>query len=151
MVLLITAGAFFLNFVLSSTGVNDVITDSIAGLDLPPVMTLCVIIVIYLALGCFMETLSLMVATTPIVVPVIVALGFDPVWFGVVFIILIEAALITPPIGVNLFVVQSVYRKAQFHEIARGALVFLFAMFVVIGILIAFPDLALWLPRTAFG
>src|SRR5690606_26939393 len=101
------------NFVLSSTGITATISNTIAGLDFPPVATLLIIITIYIVLGCFMETLTLMVATTPIVVPVIVALGYDPVWFGVLFMILIETALITPPIGMNLFVVQTVYPKAS--------------------------------------
>lgn len=145
MVMLIVVSAFFLNFVLSSTGLTATISNTIAGLDLPPLMTLLIIIGIYLILGCFMETLTLMVATTPIVVPVIVAIGYDPIWFGVLFMVLIEAALITPPIGMNLFVVQTIYPKATSWQVAKGAFPFLMAMFLMIGLLIAFPSLALGL------
>jgi len=105
------------------------------------------IVAFYLLLGCFMETLSLMIATTPIVVPIVVALGYDPVWFGVVFMILIEAALITPPIGVNLFVVQAVRGSGPFRDVAVGALPFLLMMVGMILLLLAVPDLALWLTR----
>jgi TRAP-type C4-dicarboxylate transport system permease large subunit len=94
----------------------------------------------------FMETLSLMIATTPIVVPVIIALGFDQVWFGVLFMILIEAALITPPIGVNLFVVQAVRGKGPFRDVVLGSLPFLIMMIVMMLFLLAFPQMALWLP-----
>jgi tripartite ATP-independent transporter DctM subunit len=147
MVMLIVTAAFFLTFVLSSTGVTTLITDAMVALNLSPVGTMLLIVAIYLMLGCFMETLTLMVATTPIVVPVIVTLGYDPVWFGVVFMILIECALITPPIGVNLFVVQSICPRAPFAEIARGALPFLCAMLLMIFALIAWPDIALWAVR----
>jgi len=110
-----------------------------------------VIVVIYLILGCFMETLSLMIATTPIVVPIVVALGYDPLWFGILFMILIEAALITPPIGVNLFVVQSVRGGGPFRDVMLGALPFLAMMLVMIGLLLAFPQLATWLPQAVRG
>jgi tripartite ATP-independent transporter DctM subunit len=143
MVMLIIVSAFFLNFVLSSTGLTATISNTIAGLDLPPVVTLLIIIAIYLVLGCFMETLTLMVATTPIVVRVIVAIGYDPIWFGVLFMVLIEAALITPPIGMNLFVVQTIYPSATSWDVAKGAFPFLLAMFLMIALLIAFPGLAL--------
>jgi len=80
-----------------------------------------------------------------------VALGYDPLWFGVLFMILIEAALITPPIGVNLFVVQSVRGGGPFRDVALGALPFLLMMLVMMGLLIAFPQLALWLPTALRG
>ncbi|HTN64222.1 MAG TPA: TRAP transporter large permease [Devosia sp.] len=145
MVMLIIVSAFFLNFVLSSTGLTATISKSIAGLDFPPLGTLLIIIAIYLVLGCFMETLTLMVATTPIVVPVIVAIGYDPIWFGVLFMVLIEAALITPPIGMNLFVVQTIYPSATSWDVAKGAAPFLLAMLLMMALLIAFPSLALGL------
>jgi C4-dicarboxylate transporter DctM subunit len=149
MVMLIVVAAFFLNFVLASIGVNKVITDLMVDLPWSPTVSMLMIVAIYLVLGMFMETLSLMIATTPIIVPAIVALGFDKVWFGVVFMILIEAALITPPIGVNLFVVQSVRGGGPFRDVIVGALPFLLMMIGLIFVLLAFPDLALWLPRFA--
>jgi tripartite ATP-independent transporter DctM subunit len=147
MVMLIVIAAFFLNFVMVSIGLIKAITDSVLALGWPPLAMLLAIVVFYLILGCFMETLSMMIATTPVVVPVLVALGYDPVWWGIVFVILMEAALITPPVGLNLYVVQAVRGRGAFGDLCLGALPFVVAMIVMIGILIAFPDLALWLPK----
>lgn len=146
MVMLIIIAAFFLNAVMVSIGLVKAITDVVVGLGLSPLMMLAAIVVFYLILGCFMETISMMIATTPIVVPVLVALGFDPVWWGIVFVILMEAALITPPVGLNLYVVQAVRRGGPFAEVCVGSLPFVAIMLVMIGLLVAFPQLALWLP-----
>ncbi|MBU8872555.1 TRAP transporter large permease [Reyranella sp. MMS21-HV4-11] len=146
MVMLIVIAAFFLNFVMVSIGLVKAITDTVLALGLSPLGMLIAIVVFYLILGCFMETLSMMIATTPVVVPVIVALGYSPVWWGIVFVILMEAALITPPVGLNLYVVQAVRRGGAFADLCIGALPFVVMMIVMIGILIAFPQLALWLP-----
>jgi len=147
MVMLIVIAAFFLNFVMVGIGLIKTLTDAIVGLGWPPLAILCAIIVFYLLLGCVMETLSMMIATTAVVVPIVTALGYDPVWWGIVFMILMEAALITPPIGLNLFVVQSVRGGGRFSDLCYGSLPFVGAMIVMIGILIAFPELALWLPE----
>ena len=146
MVMLIVIAAFFLNFVMVSIGLVKAITDTVLALGLSPLGMLIAIVVFYLILGCFMETLSMMIATTPVVVPVIVALGYSPVWWGIVFVILMEAALITPPVGLNLYVVQAVRRGGAFSDLCIGALPFVVMMLVMIAILIAFPQLALWLP-----
>ncbi|MCP6151361.1 TRAP transporter large permease subunit, partial [Klebsiella pneumoniae] len=87
--------------------ITDAITSSISGLGISPLQMLLVIVVFYLVLGCFMETLSMMITTIPIVAPIMLQLGYDPIWLGILIIILVEAALITPPVGLNLFVVQS--------------------------------------------
>ncbi|SLN65872.1 TRAP transporter large permease [Oceanibacterium hippocampi] len=146
MVMFIVAAAVLLNFVLVGIGMTGELARFVAGLDVSPLTVMLALVAIYLLLGCFMETLSLMIATTPIVVPIITQLGYDPLWFGVLFMILIEAALITPPIGVNLFVVQSVRSSGSFSDVALGALPFLLMMIVMIGLLLAFPTLATWLP-----
>ena len=151
MVMLIVIAAFFLNFVMVSIGLVQAITDTVLALGLSPLGMLVAIVVFYLILGCFMETLSMMIATTPVVVPVIVALGYSPVWWGIVFVILMEAALITPPVGLNLYVVQAVRRGGAFSDLCIGSLPFVVMMIVMIGILIAFPQLALWLPALLKG
>ncbi|HKK37627.1 MAG TPA: TRAP transporter large permease [Paracoccaceae bacterium] len=150
MVMLIVLAAFFLNFVMVSIGLTNAITGAVQGLDLSPTSVLLMIVAVYLVLGCFMETLSLMIATTPVVAPIVAGLGYDLVWFGVLFMILIEAALITPPIGVNLFVVQGVRGEARgpIREVMLGALPFLAMMIAMILLLIAVPGLALLLPET---
>jgi len=146
MVMLIVIAAFFLNFVMSSIGLINAVTELVTGLNWSPIGVMLAIIGFYLVLGCFMETLSLMIATTPIVVPIIKAIGFDPIWFGVVYMILLEVALITPPVGVNLFVVQSVRGGGSLRDVIVGATPFVFVMIGMIGLLLAFPQIATYLP-----
>jgi len=150
MIMLIVLAAGFLNFVMSATGLTTALTSSVTGLGLSPGWTLFAIVIFYVILGCFMETLSMMITTIPIVAPIMFALGFDPVWLGIVIIILVEMALITPPVGLNLFVVQSLRKSGSMHPVIVGSLPFVAAMFVMIALLAAFPGLALWLP-TLFG
>jgi C4-dicarboxylate transporter, DctM subunit len=146
MVMAIVIAAYFLNFVLSTLGLTDAAVKWVGQLGWEPISVLLCIIVLYVFLGCFVESLTLMIATTPIVVPIIQQLGYSPIWFGVVFVILIETALITPPIGMNLFVVQSVRKGGAFRDVVTGSLPFVVVMFLLIICLIAFPGLALWLP-----
>ena len=146
MIMLIVLAAFFLNLVMVSIGLVDAITHLVLDLGWSPLAMLLVIIGFYLVLGCFMETISMMIATTPIVLPVIIGLGYDPVWWGVVFVILIEAALITPPVGLNLYIVQSVRKTGSIGDLFKGAIPFLAAMIAMILLLIVFPEIALWLP-----
>ncbi|MGB2203275.1 MAG: TRAP transporter large permease, partial [Pseudooceanicola atlanticus] len=147
MIMLIVIAASFLNFVMVSIGLVQAISDAVLGLGFSPLGMLLAIICFYLVLGCFMETLSMMIATTPIIAPVVVSLGYSPVWWGVVFVILIEAALITPPVGMNLYVVQAVRKGGgAFTDLFKGAAPFLIAMLIMIALLISFPQLALRLP-----
>jgi TRAP-type C4-dicarboxylate transport system permease large subunit len=104
-------------------------------------------VVFYLVLGCFMETLSMMITTIPIVAPVMIALGFDPIWLGIAIIVLVEAALITPPVGLNLFVVQSLRTSGSMTPVIVGALPFVMAMMLLLVLLTLFPSIALWLPK----
>ncbi|MEP2642309.1 TRAP transporter large permease [Roseobacter sp.] len=147
MIMLIVLAAFFLNLVMVSIGLVDAITTSLLGLGWPPLGMLLAIIAFYLVLGCFMETISMMIATTPIIVPVIVGLGYDPVWWGIVFVILIEAALITPPVGLNLYIVQAVRKAGSISDLFVGSIPFLIAMLIMVTLLIIMPGLALWLPE----
>jgi tripartite ATP-independent transporter DctM subunit len=147
MVMLIVLAAYFLNFVLTNIGLTRQVVAWVDGLDVAPWVVLVSVVLLYLLLGCFMDTLSLMIATTPIIVPIMVAVGYDPLWFGIVFIILIEAALITPPVGMNLFVVQAVRGGGPFRDVVVGSLPFLGVMIVMIAILAVMPGLALWLPN----
>ena len=146
MVMLIIVAAYFLNFVISAIGLTAMLTDFISGLGLSRFQMLLAVVLFYLILGCFMETLSMMITTIPIVAPVMMGLGFDPLWFGVVLVILIEMALITPPVGLNLFVVQSLRTHGSLNDVMAGSLPFVVAMLVMIVLLGAFPGIALWLP-----
>ncbi len=147
MTLAIILAAYFLNFVIGFIGLTAKVSDVILNLGLTPHQTLFVVIVFYIILGCVMETLSMMVATVPIITPVMVSIGFDPVWFGILVILLIETAMITPPVGINLFVVQGVRNKGEIKDVLLGAVPFVVVLFLMIGILVAFPDLALLMPR----
>jgi len=146
MIMLIIIAAYFLNFVITAVGLTQMLTDAVAGLGLSKYQMLFAVVIFYLILGCFMETLSMMITTIPIIAPVMTALGFDSIWLGVVIVILIEAALITPPVGLNLYVVQSLRSKGSLNDVIVGALPFVTAMIVLIVLLAAFPGLALWLP-----
>lgn len=146
MIMLVVAGASFLNFAMTSAGLGRQLTEMIEGSGLSPFGTLLLVIALYLVLGFFIETLSLMVATIPIVVPIMAGLGYDKVWFGVLMIVLIEMALITPPVGLNLFVVQGVRKSGSLNDVIMGAIPYVLVMIAMIAALIAVPGLALWLP-----
>ncbi|MEX2311394.1 MAG: TRAP transporter large permease subunit [Rhodospirillales bacterium] len=146
MIMLIILAAIFLNFILAAVGLTSQLTDFVTGLGLTPMQTMLMIIGFYIVLGCFMETLSMLLTTAPLIAPVVISLGFDPVWFGVLLMVLLETALITPPIGINLYVVQGIRKKGGLNDVMIGTLPFVLAMFAMIGLLLAFPDLALWLP-----
>jgi len=146
MIMLVITGAYFLNFAMTSAGLGRELGALIRDSGLSPFGTLLLVVALYLVLGFFIETLSLMVATIPIVVPIIAGLGYDKVWFGVLMIVLIEMALITPPVGLNLFVVQSTRRSGTMNEVILGAIPYVLVMLCMIAALIALPALALWLP-----
>lgn len=146
MIMLVVIGAYVLNFVLTASGVSRALQDFLQSLGLGPLATLMVIILIYVVLGFFIETLSLMVATIPIVVPIIVQLGYDKLWFGILMIILVEMALITPPVGLNLYVVQAVRKSGRFTDVMIGVIPYAIAMLVMVGLLVLFPAIALFLP-----
>ena len=141
MIMLIIVFAYFLNFVLSGVGLSSSISAFMSDLGLSPMWTLFAVIVFYVILGCFMETLSMMIATIPIIAPIVFAAGFDPIWYGVVMMILVELAMITPPIGINLYVVQGIRPTGGIGDVIVGALPFVLAMFVMLALLIIFPGM----------
>src|SRR5690606_21706254 len=130
MIMLIIVGAAFLNFILSGAGITNAITSTVTGLGVAPLQMLLILVIFYLVLGCFMETLSMMITTIPIVAPIMFALGFDEVWLGIVIIILVECALITPPVGLNLFVVQSLRTTGSMNDVIVGVLPFVIMMLI---------------------
>ncbi len=145
MIKLIVLTAFLLNFVLIGSGFTDTIADFVTSLNMPPLVTMLYIILFYLLLGTFMETMSMMIATVPIIVPIVIAIGYDPIWFGIILVILVELGMLSPPVGLNLLIIQQVRGKDQ-NDTLIGAIPFFFAMLVMIGILLIWPSLALWLP-----
>jgi len=106
-------------------------------------------VIFYFILGMFMETLSMMVATVPIIAPIMFKAGYDPVWFGIIIIILMELAMITPPVGINLYVVQGLRKRGRIDDVIIGASPFVITMMLMIVILSVWPMIALWLPQVA--
>lgn len=149
MIMAILIAAYFLNFVITAIGLTAKVNSAITELHLSPMQLLIVVIAFYVVLGMFMETLSMMVATVPIITPVVIRAGFDPVWFGVVIVILLEMAMITPPVGINLYVVQGLRKRGKINDVIIGASPFVIAMFVMLIALTIWPEIALWLPTVA--
>jgi tripartite ATP-independent transporter DctM subunit len=135
--------AGFLNFTDLPSGLRDFVI----GFDAHPVVVVVAICLVYVVLGMAMESLSMMLLTVPIFFPLVTALGFDPVWFGVIVVCVIEISLITPPVGMNLFVLRSVVPGIATSAIWRGVLPFVGADVLRMGVLIAFPAISLWLPQ----
>ena len=148
LIMAIVIGAYFLNVVITTIGLPQQISALVRTLNLPPFGTLLLVIVFYLILGMFMETLSMMVATIPITTPIIVQAGYDPVWYGIVVVVLMETGLLTPPVGMNLFVVQGIRERGQLKDVIVGSFPFVVTLFVMLGLIIAFPKIAMWLPST---
>lgn len=149
MILLIVVAAQVMSFALVSSGVPRGIVGVIAALDASRWVVFGVIAMAYLVLGCLMDALSLMLLTLPVVYPIVQAQGFDPIWFGVVLVLLLEVGLITPPVGMNLFVIQGISGR-PLGEVARGALPYVVIMLLEILLLVFFPWIALWLPGRVF-
>jgi len=149
MIMAILLAAYFLNFVITSIGLTGQVNRFITGLSLTPLELLIAVVIFYFILGCFMETLSMMVATVPIIAPIMFKAGFDPVWFGIIIIILMELAMITPPVGINLYVVQGLRKRGKIDDVIIGTAPFVIAMLAMIVILSIWPQVALFLPRLA--
>jgi TRAP-type C4-dicarboxylate transport system permease large subunit len=146
MIMMVVLGAYVLNFALTAAGVGRTLQTLLEGLGLSALATLLIIVAMYIVLGFFIETLSLMVATIPIVVPIIVQLGYDKIWFGILMIILVEMALITPPVGLNLYVVNSARKNGKISDVVVGSLPYVGVMILMIILLIAYPSISLYLP-----
>ena len=152
MIMLIIFAAMILNIVIGFLGVIQATTGALGALGLSPLQLIGLVVVFYLIIGMFMETFSMMLTTIGLVFPLVTSMGFDPVWFGILVVLLMETALITPPIGVNLFVVQGIRRDgAPFRDVCVGAAPFVGAMLLMVALLIWQPWIALWLPEAVYG
>lgn len=148
--MLILAGAFAMNFVLGLLGATNALTGYVAGLKLDPITLIWVLFAFYVILGTFFETLPMMVGTLPLVFPLTQAAGIDPVWFGVFLVLMCEISLISPPVGMTLYVIQAVRGEGSIGEVFRGTVPFFITMLLMTVLLIYWQDMALWLPRLAF-
>jgi tripartite ATP-independent transporter DctM subunit len=148
MIFTILIGAILFNNFLILASMPTLVSGWIASLPLGPTAILFVIIGMYLILGCLLDSLAMILLTIPIVFPIVSALGYDPVWFGIIVVMVVELGLITPPIGMNVFVIKGIARDVPLETIFRGVTPFIIAQVILILILIAFPQIALWLPST---
>ncbi|MFH2064165.1 MAG: TRAP transporter large permease [Pseudomonadota bacterium] len=146
MILVIVAGATVFGHFLAITRIPFDIANWVSGLSLPPYAIMGLIILVYLAGGCFIDALALIMLTVPIFYPVIDSLGYDPIWFGVVIVLVTQIGVITPPVGINVYVVNSVARDVPLQTIFKGVIPLLIALLVATVLLIPFPQIATFLP-----
>jgi tripartite ATP-independent transporter DctM subunit len=147
MLFLILIGTSVLQFFIETSTLPRVIVEWMGALGLPPIGIIIVILFIYVILGCFLDSLSMMLITLPIVFPMITKLGYDPIWFGILVTSVVEIGLITPPLGMNLFVITASVEKLEFETVVLGVIPFLIADFVRLTLLVAIPALSLALPK----
>jgi tripartite ATP-independent transporter DctM subunit len=146
MVMVIVAGATIFGHFIAVTKIPLILADWVSMLQIPHVAVMAVIILIYLIGGCFMDSLALITLTIPIFYPVVVAMGFDPIWFGVIIVLVTEMGVITPPVGVNVYVIKGIAADVPLETIFKGIFPFLAAIIVAIALLLAFPVIATFLP-----
>ncbi|MCP4683306.1 MAG: TRAP transporter large permease [Desulfobacterales bacterium] len=145
MIFMILAGAYIFTYFMALTMIPMTLSSYLSGLSLSKYAILAVILVSYLILGCFLDATSMMVLTLPVIFPTILNLGFNPIWFGVISVLMMEAGLITPPLGLNIFVIAGV-AEVPMETVFKGAIFFLFAIFAVVVLVTVFPQIALFLP-----
>ena len=147
MILVIVSGAIMFGHFLAITRVPFVAANWIGGLPLPNYAIMAVIVVIYLIGGCFMDALAMILLTIPILFPLVTAMGYDPIWFGVIIVLVAEMGAMTPPVGINVYVLSGIARDIPLEIIFKGALPFVLSVLTCVIVLIAFPQIALFLPN----
>jgi tripartite ATP-independent transporter DctM subunit len=146
LVLFLVAGANVFSYFLALSTIPMAVSSWMAGMEVSRYVILVIIILIYMMLGCFLDAISMMVLTMPVIFPVITALGFDPIWFGVICVMMMEAGLITPPVGLNVYTLAGVVKDVPMQTIFRGAAPFLLSMIAVVILITLFPKIVLFLP-----
>lgn len=140
-------GALLFGYFLTITQVPQRLTELLSSLGLGPYGVLALIMLMYLVLGCLMDAMAMIILTVPIIFPIVVGLGFDPIWFGIIIVMTVELGLIHPPVGMNVFVIKSVVKDVSFSTIFKGVIPFVITDLLRLLILIVFPIIALWLPN----
>jgi TRAP-type C4-dicarboxylate transport system permease large subunit len=142
--------AYIFAYAISVAGVGEDVTSWVVGLKLSRLEFFLALFVLYTVLGCLVESFGMIVITVPLLYPVLLSYGIDPVWFGIILVVFIELGQISPPIGINLFVIQSISR-GKFSDVVLGTVPFHILMFVLLILLVIFPEIALWLPAHMLG
>ena len=150
MIVLIILGAHIFGYFFTLTQTTQNIVAWVGSLPLEPWMVMAIILFIYIILGTFLDQIAILILTVPVMMPLVVSLGYDPVWFGVIVIVTAEVGLVTPPVGLNVFVVSR-YTGRPLDEVFRGVLPHVVAHLFVIALFLAYPKIILWLPNTMAG
>ncbi len=148
MVMVIVAGATVFGHFLSVTGIPTGLAEWLSQLPLPAWIVMMIIGLFYLVAGCFIDSLALIMLTVPIFYPVILKLGYNPIWFGTFIVIISQMGVLTPPVGVNVFVVSGIDKSIPIQKIFRGAMPFLFALFLAVALILIFPEIVTYLPSS---
>lgn len=147
MIVFVLVGAFFLNFSMGVLGVPEQVADFITSLDVSSITLVLCLVVLYLILGCFLDALAMMITTIPVLFPVVMAIGYDPIWFGVFVVIMCELALLTPPVGMNLYIVQGVRNRGSITDVIIGVLPFFIGILALVALMTIYPDFITFLPN----
>ena len=150
MIVFVIIGAAFFTYVVGSSGLGKLLAEAVVESGMPPMGFIVSVMIIYLILGCFMDGMTILLLTLPIFVPVVVGLDFDMVWFGVLVVVNMQIGLITPPLGLDLYIMRNTF-GIPVGELIRGVIPFLITLFIFLGVLAAFPQLTLWLPNMMKG
>lgn len=151
MTYLILIGAVIFGNFLAITRLPMTLAATITTLDVSPYLIFFFIVLIYIVMGCFMDALPMMMLTVPIFLPIIIGLHFDPIWFGVIIILVMQLGLITPPVGMNCYIISGIAKDVPLQTIFRGSMPFVFAILVAIALCTVFPSLATYLPVAVYG
>jgi C4-dicarboxylate transporter, DctM subunit len=146
-ILMILVGSMTIAYVINFLHIPNSLLLFVSNTNLTPFQLLMICCIIFVIMGCFVDGLSITVITVPIILPIMTSVGFDPVWFGVIFVILIEISLITPPLGMNLFIIKGVIEGSRFMDIVKGCVPYVLILLGMIVILYLIPGVALWLPE----
>ena len=149
MIFTVLIGAITLNNLVIFSGLANALADFVSGLDLSPASVMLIILLMYLIMGCFLDALAMILLTVPIFYPIVLDLGYDPIWFGIIVVMVVELGLITPPIGMNVFVIKGMVQSVPLVSIYKGVLPFVIGQMLLIIAVFLIPDIALWLPETA--
>ena len=149
MIFTILIGAITLHNLVIFSGLANALADFVSGLDMSPATVMLIILLMYLIMGCFLDALAMILLTVPIFYPIVLDLGYDPIWFGIIVVMVVELGLITPPIGMNVFVIKGMVQSVPLVLIYKGVLPFVIGQVVLIIAVFLIPEIALWLPETA--
>jgi C4-dicarboxylate transporter, DctM subunit len=148
---MIIIGANLFSFFMVQTHFPTLLADTAHALHLSGPTAMALIVIAYIVMGCFLEGIGMVLITVPVFLPMVVGYGYDAIWFSIIVVIVVEVGLIHPPVGMNLFVIQAQAPDIKLVDIYRGIIPFLIAPLILILLLFAFPQLALWLPKALYG